>query len=98
MILLAKLIPSTKLFDWHTKYDIIRDTIACYVKNYPEEYNEEAKLLKQQLFASSWIYFIEGVWVWNLVSCALLALPIVTENVGILYFDFPGIVCWNFLL
>ena len=34
----------------------MRDSIACYVKYYPELDKEDSRKLEQQVFASSWRY------------------------------------------
>ena len=78
MILLAKTVLSEQLFDWKTNNYWISSSTACYETNSTEVYNTEDKLLKQQVFSSYWRYFIEGAQGRNLVSCALLELPIRT--------------------
>ena len=98
MILLEKLIISGYPFYLQTNYSRIHAAIVCSVKYSPEAYSTKAKLLRQQLFASYFGFFVEGVWEWNSVNYAFLSLLIVTANVGILESSCPGIFYWKFCL
>ena len=84
-------------FGSHFKDSFIFNTIACSVTYYWKENISDARLMKQQVFTSSWTYFISGEWVWNSIISGFFSLPIGTVHV--IYIESPSPVmcrwhCW----
>ena len=63
-------------FGSQTNGFLIHGAKACYFKYSTKSNSVGAKLLKQQLFDSSWRYVVQVALGWNSVSCDFLVIPI----------------------